>query len=120
VDSMTSAGRRVVVGVDAHTDTHDACVLDDCGRLLGTRTFTADAAGYRQLLGWARRFGSISALGVESTDSYAAGLTRYLRTEGLELARSTSRTRTHGADAARATRSTPSSPRVTSSPTTGS
>jgi hypothetical protein len=45
MDSMTSPERRIVVGVDAHTDTHDACVLDDCGRMLGTRTFTADAAG---------------------------------------------------------------------------
>jgi transposase len=85
MDSMTSLEREVVVGVDAHTDTHDACVLDDCGRLLGTRTFTADPAGYRQLLGWVRRFGSISALGVESTGSYAAGLTRYLRSGGLEI-----------------------------------
>jgi transposase len=85
MDSMTSPERGIVVGVDAHTDTHDACVLDDCGRMLGTRTFTADAAGYRQLLRWVRRFGSISALGVESTGSYAAGLTRYLRAEGLEV-----------------------------------
>jgi transposase len=85
MDSMTSFDRGVVVGVDAHTDTHDAAVLDDCGRLLGTGTFTAGPAGYRQLLGWARRFGRISALGVESTGSYAAGLTRYLRTEGLEV-----------------------------------
>ena len=57
MDSMTSPERGIVVGVDAHTDTHDACVLDDCGRMLGTRTFTADAAGYRQLLRWVRRFG---------------------------------------------------------------
>ena len=57
MDSMTSLERGIVVGVDAHTDTHDACVLDDCGRLLGTRTFTADAAGYRALLTWVGRFG---------------------------------------------------------------
>ena len=37
MDSMTDAARGIVVGVDAHTDTHDARVLDDCGRLLGTR-----------------------------------------------------------------------------------
>ena len=85
MDSMTSPGRGIVVGVDAHTDTHDACVLDDCGRLLGTRTFTADAAGYRELLGWVQRFGSITAFGVESTGSYAAGLTRHLCAEGLEV-----------------------------------
>jgi transposase len=45
MDSMTKAARGVVVGVDAHTDTHDAAVLDDCGRLLATGTFAADTAG---------------------------------------------------------------------------
>ena len=85
MDSMTDRARGIVVGVDAHTDTHDACVLDDCGRLLGTRSFSADAAGYRELLSWVGRFGPIVALGVESTGSYAAGLTRYLRAQGLEV-----------------------------------
>jgi len=85
MDSMTDLARGIVVGVDAHTDTHDACVLDDCGRLLETRTFAADAAGYTELSCWAQRFGSITAFGVESTGSYAAGLTRYLRAEGLEV-----------------------------------
>jgi transposase len=66
--------RVVMVGVDAHTDTHDAAVLDDCGRLFETQTFTANAAGYGELLGWARRFGVVSVRGGESTGSYAAGL----------------------------------------------
>jgi len=74
---------NVVVGVDAHTDTHDAAALDDRGRLLGTRTFQADPAGYRQLLAWARGFGPVAAVGVESTGSYAAGLVRYLRAKDL-------------------------------------
>jgi transposase len=85
MDSMTDPQRAIVVGVDAHTDTHDAAVLDDCGRLLGRRTFRADAGGYCALLTWARGFGSVAALGVESTGSYAAGLVRYLRAEGLEV-----------------------------------
>lgn len=85
MNSMTDPTRAIVVGVDAHTDTHDAAVLGDCGRMLATRTFTADAAGYRELLEWAQRFGAISAFGVESTGSYAAGLVRYLRGEGLEV-----------------------------------
>jgi transposase len=79
MDSMTGSLLEIVVGVDAHVDTHDVAVLDACGRLLGTRTFRADAAGYRELLSWVQRFGSIVALGVESTGSYAAGLVRHLR-----------------------------------------
>jgi transposase len=84
MDSMTNGARGYVVGVDAHTDTHDAAVLDDCGRLLGTRSFPADATGYRGLTDWIARFGPIVAIGVESTGSYAAGLVRHLRAEGLE------------------------------------
>ena len=85
MDSMTEPARGIVVGVDAHTDTHDAAVIDDCGRLLGTRTFPADGGGYRTLTEWVRRFGAIAAIGVESTGSYAAGLVRHLRAEGLEV-----------------------------------
>jgi transposase len=85
MNSMTDPQRAIVVGVDAHTDTHAAAALDDCGRLLATRTFRADATGYRELLAWARGFGAIAALGVESTGSYAAGLVRCLRAEGLEV-----------------------------------
>lgn len=85
MDSMTQPPRAIVVGVDAHTDTHDAAVLDDCGRLLATRTFAADGAGYRELTEWVGRFGTLAAIGVESTGSYAAGLVRHLRAEGLEV-----------------------------------
>jgi transposase len=85
VDSLTKTAGCVVVGVDAHTDTHDAAVLDDCGRLLATRSFAADCVGYAQLLGWGRRFGVIAAIGVESTGSYAAGLVRHLRGAGVRV-----------------------------------
>jgi transposase len=85
MDSMTDATREIVVGVDAHTDTHDAALLDDCGRLLGAATFSADATGYRELLAWAKQAGTVAAIGVESTGSYAAGLVRHLRAEGLEV-----------------------------------
>src|SRR3954449_2114283 len=84
MDSMTHA-RGAVVGVDAHTDTHDVAVLDDCGRLLARQTFAADAAGYRGLHAWIETFAPVAAIGVESTGSYAAGLVRHLRAEGLEV-----------------------------------
>src|SRR3954469_2450078 len=84
MDSMTNS-RGVVVGVDAHTDTHDVAVLDDCGRLLARQTFAADAAGYRGLHAWIETFAPVAAIGVESTGAYAAGLVRHLRAEGLEV-----------------------------------
>jgi transposase len=69
---------EVVGGVDTHADTHTAAALDPLGQLLGTATFPASAAGYRQLLAWLGRFGPVARVGVEGTGSYGVGLTRYL------------------------------------------
>jgi transposase len=84
MNSMTHS-HGVVVGVDAHADTHDVAVLDDCGRLLARQTFAADAAGYRALRAWIERFAPVAAIGVESTGSYAAGLVRHLRAQRLQV-----------------------------------
>jgi transposase len=75
---MNEDDRRVIGGVDAHADTHHAAALDERGALLGSRSFPVSASGYRELLAWLRSFGEIARIGVESTGSYAAGLTRYL------------------------------------------
>ncbi|MET8102272.1 transposase, partial [Streptomyces sp. NPDC005236] len=74
------AGRpEVVLGVDTHKDVHVAAVVTQLGALLGTCPFPATAAGYRELLDWARSFGSVRRAGVEGTGSYGAALCRYLR-----------------------------------------
>ena len=77
--------RLVVVGVDTHRDTHHAAVVDGVGRVLGSRQFTADGAGYAQLLAWAQSFGQIERCGVEGTGTYGAGLTRFLLAGGVEV-----------------------------------
>jgi hypothetical protein len=41
-----------VIGVDTHTDTHTACLIDSAGRELAAVTVEATPAGYRKLLGW--------------------------------------------------------------------
>ena len=41
--------------------------------------------GYGDLFAWATSHGSISAVGVESTGSYAAGLTRFLIDHGVKV-----------------------------------
>jgi transposase len=69
----------VVLGVDTHKDIHVAAVLSALGVLLGSATFPTTAAGYRQLLAWARGFGPLRLAGVEGTGSYGKALTRYLR-----------------------------------------
>jgi transposase len=83
--SMNQDLRRVIGGVDSHADTHQAAALDDRGRLLGTKSFAVSAAGYRELLAWLASFGVIDRVGVESTGSYAAGLTRHLVSERVRV-----------------------------------
>jgi len=69
---------RVTIGVDTHKDTHVAAARDQLGRRLGTTMASATAAGYAQLLAWARGLGEPVAWGVEGTGSYGAGLARFL------------------------------------------
>jgi hypothetical protein len=106
--AVHSEQRRVIGGVDAHTDTHHAAALDDRGALLGSRSFPVSAAGYRELLAWLESFGALDRIGVESTGSFAAGLDAASRRRRRAGARSTSPTRTSAGGAERPTRWTPS------------
>lgn len=85
--ASTEAGTEVVVilGVDTHQDTHVAVTLDGLGRRLGILSVSANTAGYRKLLRWARGFGTVEHAGVEGTGSFGAGLTRFLQAEGIEV-----------------------------------
>ena len=76
---------EVVGGVDTHKDTHVTAAVDTTGRLLGTASFAANAAGYRNLLVWLRSHGRVGCVGVEGTGSYGAGLARYLTKMAVEV-----------------------------------
>ena len=80
---MTDGSRRVIAGVDAHTDEHHAAVLDEGGRLLGTAAFPTTREGYEQLIAWVAGHGVIDRIGVESTGSFAAGLVRALAQKAI-------------------------------------
>jgi transposase len=67
----------VAIGVDTHKQWHVAVALDRFGRLIDSLTVDATAAGYRQLLVWARSLGQ-PAFGIEGCGSYGAGLARFL------------------------------------------
>lgn len=69
---------QIIGGVDTHAATHCAAAIDTTGRLLGVAEFPATNAGYAQLTRWLRSHGPISAVGVEGTGAYGAGLARYL------------------------------------------
>ncbi len=82
---MADGCRVVTGGVDTHKDAHAAAVLDAAGALLGARPFPADAGGYASMLAWMRGFGEVSAVGVEGTGGYGAGLARALALAGVPV-----------------------------------
>lgn len=78
-------GVTVIGGVDTHKSTHYAAAVDDQGRLLGHQEFPATDTGYGQLLGWMHSLGEVAAIGVESTGSFGATLTRFLTGAGVDV-----------------------------------
>lgn len=75
----------VIVGVDTHQQTHHAAVLDITGRVIADREFSASEAGHADLIAWADAIGRVVSVGVESTGSYGAGLTRHLLLTGRDV-----------------------------------
>ncbi|MET8355309.1 transposase [Micromonospora sp. NPDC005206] len=82
---MAAKKRTLIGGVDTHRDTHHAAVIDSTGGLLGDTEFPATTAGYADLLAWMRSFGRVTAVGVEGTGSYGAGLARYLTSKKIAV-----------------------------------
>ncbi|MGW3730253.1 IS110 family transposase [Streptomyces sp. NPDC000851] len=64
---------------------HVAAVITVLGALLAHQEFPTTAAGYRQLLSWARSFGILHRAGVECTGSYGAALARFLHRENVQV-----------------------------------
>ncbi|MYA83431.1 MAG: IS110 family transposase, partial [Acidimicrobiales bacterium] len=83
--SMPDQQQAVIGGIDCHTDFHVAVALDPLGRVLGTEAFPATSAGYRLTHRWLASFGPVAAVGVESTGSYGAALTRALVEQGCRV-----------------------------------
>jgi transposase len=79
---MTKNPTDVIGGVDTHKNNHYAAAIDSHGRLLGHRNFPANRRGYNALLEWLRSHGRIVTIGVESTGSFGATLTRFLSSAG--------------------------------------
>ena len=82
---MPSESSVVTGGVDTHKDVHVAAVVDEIGKILGTKSFPATRAGYHQLLAWMASFGQLVQVGVEGTGAYGAGRVRRLAAEGVAV-----------------------------------
>ncbi|WP_234319914.1 IS110 family transposase [Streptomyces sp. NRRL F-5635] len=55
------------------------------GKILGTESFPATAAGYRQLPVWARKRGTVRRASVKGTGTFGAGLSRYLPAQHVQV-----------------------------------
>jgi transposase len=77
--------RKLIGGVDTHTATHHAAVIDQNGRLLADAAFPASARGYAALLAWMRSKGQLDKVGIEGTGAYGAGLARHLHQHGVSV-----------------------------------
>jgi transposase len=78
----------LIIGVDTHLDTHTAAICDVRGRAVARLQVPATAAGYAQLLAWARSAaaGSRAVWAVEGTRHYGLGLARHLTSAGEQVA----------------------------------
>ena len=112
-----------VIGVDTHTDTHAATLIDELGTILAQTELPATPTGYTQLQAWAQTqvpAGQRMFWSVEGTRSHGHGLTRHLLTRGHRVVeapkpearrrrngKSDPRDATHAAQAALATERDP-------------
>jgi transposase len=74
-----------VIGVDTHTDTHDAVLVDALGAVVAQTRAETTPAGLTQLQVWAQTHvpaGQPLLWAVEGSRSHGHGLTRHLRTAG--------------------------------------
>ena len=78
-------GLKVVVGVDTHKSEHVAVAISTLGARLGSAPFPATTTGYQALVEWARSFGEVRSVGIEGTGSYGAGLTSFVRRQGIKV-----------------------------------
>jgi transposase len=70
---------EVVIGVDTHSQTHTAAVVDArTGGVLARATVPADPDGYAELITLAEQHSGMRAWAMEGTGGYGAGLARHL------------------------------------------
>ena len=83
--TTTADNIQIIGGVDTHQDLHTAAVVSHDGTVLGTESFSTTRAGYRVMLRWFRSHGELLRVGVESTGTYGAGITRHLALSGIPV-----------------------------------
>jgi transposase len=77
----------VILGIDAHKQTHTVVLVDDCGRKLGERTVKTTTQDHLDLLVWAARFGAERRWAFEDCRTCHAGSERDLFGAGQQVVR---------------------------------
>lgn len=80
---MKSADLQVYAGIDTHADTNHVAIISQLGHKLADAQFPTTGNGYHELLKFVLSFGQILRIGIEGTASYGAGITAYLRSQGV-------------------------------------
>ena len=74
-----------VGGIDSHRDTIHVAVITELGVAVDDREFPTTAAGYRAAVAWLTERGHLSAVGIEGTSSYGAGISAALTEAGVRV-----------------------------------
>lgn len=74
-----------VAGFDCHKDAHAMCLMDGLGRVVRLMEVPADSAGYEMAERALGGPGRCSAVGIEGTSDYGAGLARHLLARGYRV-----------------------------------
>jgi len=76
---------RVVAGIDPHADTIHVAVITTTGKLVTDSEFPTTPDGYRRAVTFVTAAGDLERVGVEGAAGYGAGVSRALRTAGVEV-----------------------------------
>ena len=83
--TMMTSPQDQVGGVDSHKDTIHVAVISSVGQPVADREFPTTVAGYRRAIGWLIAHGPLSAVGVEGTSSYGAGISTAIAAVGIRV-----------------------------------
>src|SRR5690349_12028320 len=79
----TQAG--LVGGIDSHKDTIHVAVITELGVAVEDQEFPTTITGYRDATDWLAGHGRVTAVGVEGTSSYGAGIAAALLDRGVHV-----------------------------------
>jgi len=74
----SNSQHNIFVGIDTHKDTHCAVTVTETGKFMSSLEIETNSKGYRNLINWARKQGTISCFGIEGTGCYGKNLASYL------------------------------------------